>query len=180
MPGTSTAYVLVKSLGWRYSFDGVTSVSHSLSLKIVTDADSSSEGDTVNNARNEPDVVTLSVVASDTHVNVAGWSMQTLRSLAAIKESRYLCKVVTSLRTYDDMLLSSIDVLQDETCLEGWTGTLTFTHASKGSSSSASHSEPAQVAPPRSSGSSAAKNVGKQSGSVLQTILQEAGIKLGP
>ena len=32
MPGTSTAYVLVKSLGWRYSFDGVTSVSHSLSL----------------------------------------------------------------------------------------------------------------------------------------------------
>jgi hypothetical protein len=72
MPGTSTAYVLVKSLGWRYSFDGVTSVSHSLSLKIVTDADSSSEGDTVNNARNEPDVVTLSVVASDTHVNVAG------------------------------------------------------------------------------------------------------------
>ena len=178
MANTSTAYVLVKSLGWRYSFDGVTSVSHSLSLKIVTDADSSSEGDTVNNARNEPDVVTLSVVASDTHVNVAGWSMQTLRSLAAIKESRYLCKVVTSLRTYDDMLLSSIDVLQDETCPEGWTGTLTFTHASKGSSSSASHSEPAQVAPPRSSGSSAAKNVGKQSGSVLQTILQEAGIKL--
>jgi hypothetical protein len=105
--------------------------------------------------------------------------MQTLRSLAAIKESRYLCKVVTSLRTYDDMLLSSIDVLQDETCPEGWTGTLTFTHASKGSSS-APHSEPAQVAPPRSSGSSAAKNVGKQSGSVLQTILQEAGIKLGP
>ena len=179
MPGTSTAYVLVKSLGWRYSFDGVTSVSHSLSLKIVTDADASSEGDTVNNARNEPDVVTLSVVASDTHVNVAGWSMQTLRSLAAIKESRYLCKVVTSLRTYDDMLLSSIDVLQDETCPEGWTGTLTFTHASKGSSS-ASHSEPAQVAQPRSSGSSAAKNVGKQSGSVLQTILKEAGIKLGP
>jgi len=179
MPNTSTAYVLVKSLGWRYSFDGVTSVSHSLSLKIVTDADSSSEGDTVNNARNEPDVVTLSVVASDTHVNVAGWSMQTLRSLAAIKESRYLCKVVTSLRTYDDMLLSSIDVLQDETCPEGWTGTLTFTHASKGSSS-ASHSEPAQVAQPRSSGASAAKNVGKQSGSVLQTILKEAGIKLGP
>ena len=179
MANTSTAYVLVKSLGWRYSFDGVTSVSHSLSLKIVTDADSSSEGDTVNNARNEPDVVTLSVVASDTHVNVAGWSIQTLRSLAAIKESRYLCKVVTSLRTYDDMLLSSIDVLQDETCPEGWTGTLTFTHASKGSSS-ASHSEPAQVAPPRSSGSSAAKNVGKQSGSVLQTILKEAGIKLGP
>ena len=179
MPNTSTAYVLVKSLGWRYSFDGVTSVSHSLSLKIVTDADSSPEGDTVNNARNEPDVVTLSVVASDTHVNVAGWSIQTLRSLAAIKESRYLCKVVTSLRTYDDMLLSSIDVLQDETCPEGWTGTLTFTHASKGSSS-ASHSEPAQVAPPRSSGSSAAKNVGKQSGSVLQTILKEAGIKLGP
>ena len=178
MPNTSTAYVLVKSLGWRYSFDGVTSVSHSLSLKIVTDADSSSEGDTVNNARNEPDVVTLSVVASDNHVPVSGWARQTMRSLAGIKEGRYLCTVVTSLRTYDNMLLTGIMVLQDETCPDGWTGTLTFTHASKGSSS-ASYSEPAQVAQPRSSGSSAAKNVGKQSGSVLQTILQEAGIKLG-
>ena len=179
MPDTSTAYVLVKSLGWRYSFDGVTSVSHSLSLKIVTDADSSSKGDTSNNARNEPDVVTLSVVASDSHVKVAGWSMQTLRSLASIKENRYLCKVVTSLRTYDDMLLSAIDVLQDDTCPEGWTGTLTFTRAGKKSGSSGGSAEPAQVAPARTSGSSSAKKVGKQSGSVLQTILKEAGIRLG-
>ena len=180
MSNTSTAYVLVKSLGWRYSFDGVTSVSHSLSLKIVTDADSSSEGDTINNARNEPDVVSLSVVASDTHGNVAGWAMQTLRSMASVKENRYLCKVVTSLRTYDDMLLTAIDVLQDETCPEGWTGTLTFTHASKESASaSGGGGEPAQVAQPKSSGSSSAKNVGKQSGSVLQTILKEAGIRLG-
>ena len=179
MPNTSTAYVLVKSLGWKYSFDGVTSVSHSLSLKIDTDAESSSDADTINNARNEPDVVTLSVVASDSHVNVAGWAMQTLRSLAAIKENRYLCKVVTSLRTYDDMLLSAVSVLQDETCPEGWTGTLTFTHVNKAAAPAGGGGEPAQVAQPKSSGSSAVTKVGSQSGSVLQTILKEAGIKLG-
>ena len=67
MPATSTAYVLVKSAGYRYTFDGVISTAHSLNLKISTDSDSSETSDTVNNTRNEPDVVTLSVVASDAH-----------------------------------------------------------------------------------------------------------------
>jgi len=167
---------LVKSLGYRYSFDGVTSISHSLSLKLKTDSDTSSWSDVINNAKNEPDVVTLSVVASDNHVPVAGWAQQTLRSLASIKENRYLCTVVTSMRTYTDMLLTGIMVLQDENCPEGWTGTLTFTH---GNASNVSAKTEDQSSTPVSTGTSSVKKVGKQGGSVLQTILTEAGIQLG-
>ena len=101
---TSTAYILVKQSGYRYSFDGVISMSHALSLKVSTDSDSSDSGDYVNHARNEPDVVTLSVVASDANVPVAGWSRQTLDSLAQVKSRRLLCQVVTSLRTYDNKI----------------------------------------------------------------------------
>ena len=172
---TSTAYILVKNSGYRYSFDGVISMSHALSLKVSTDSDSSDSGDYVNHARNEPDVVTLSVAASDANVPVVGWSRQTMDSLAQIKEQRLLCRVVTALRSYDNMLLTSLDVQQDESCPDGWIGTLTFTHtepdpAGKSEDNSSS---------PVSSGSIAAKNVGKASGSVLQTILREAGIPLG-
>ena len=174
MPSTSTAYVLIPSLGYRYSFDGVTSISHSLSLKISTDSDSSSTADTVNNARNEPDVVSLSVVASDAHVPVIGWTQQTFRSLAQIKELRILCRVVTPLRTYDNMLLSALSVLQDDTCPDGWTGTLTFTHAE---AATAAVKTEDQSSTPRSTGSSAVRSVGGSSGSVLQTILKEAGIR---
>ena len=172
MNQTSTAYILVKALGYRYSFDGITSLSHSLSLKISTDSESA-QGDTVNNARNEPDVVTLSVVASDTHVAVDGWARQTMESLCQIKEYRLLCRVVTSLRSYDNMLLSAISVLQDENSQSGWTGTLTFTHAEPQSAAKSADNSSTPV----SSGSAAAKNLGSQSGSVLQTILREAGIR---
>ena len=180
MNQTSSAYVLVKLLGYRYSFDGVTSISHSLSLKIATDSDASSWSDSINNARNEPDVVTLSVVASDTHVPVSGWARQTLDSLCQIKENRLLCQVVTSLRSYDNMLLSAISVLQDENNPDGWSGTLTFTRAQPAAAAeAASASDSVQSSTSRSSGSSSTRNVGSQSGSVLQTILREAGIKLG-
>ncbi len=176
---TSTAYVLVKQYGYRYSFDGVTSISHSLNLRIATDSESEDWTDYVNNARNEPDVVTLSVTASDANVPVVGWSRQTMNSLAQIKEARLLCKVVTSLRTYDNMLLTALNVTQDENCPDGWIGTLTFTH-----------SEPPPAAAPTedysstpvSTGSTSTKSVGSQrggsGGSVLKTILRDAGIKL--
>lgn len=175
---TSTAYILVKGLGYRYTFDGVVSVSHNLSLKISTDSDAEEGTDYVNNARNEPDVVTLSVVASDSHVPVAGWARQTLSSLCQIKELRLLCQVFTSLRMYDNMLLSDLSVQQDETCPEGWVGTLTFTQAESASSaepvndysSTATYSSSVSA---RSVGSSA---TGGGGGSVLQTILREAGI----
>ena len=172
---TSTAYVLVKKLGYRYSFDGVTAISHALNLKVSTDSDSSEGTDYVNNARNEPDVVTLSVVASDANVPVAGWSRQTLTSLCQIKELRLLCQVVTSLRSYDNMLLTSISIQQDDSCTDGWTGTLTFTHTDPPAAEVKTNDN---ASTPVSSGAAAARNVGNQGGSVLQTILRESGIKL--
>ena len=126
---TSTAYILVKKVGYRYTFDGVTAISHALSLKLSTDSDGDLSSDYVNHARNEPDTVTLSVVASDAHVPVIGWSRQMMTSLCQIKELRLLCQVVTPLRAYDNMLLTALTVQQDETCPDGWTGTLTFTQA---------------------------------------------------
>jgi hypothetical protein len=172
---TSTAYILVKSLGYRYSFDGVTSISHTLSLKLATDADEAAGSDYVNNARNEPDTVTLSVVASDASVPVIGWSRQMMTTLASIKKNRYLCQVVTSLRTYSNMLLTSLNIQQDENCPDGWTGTLTFTQAEKPATVSVSHNDYASA--PSSGGAAKAQSVGKQGGSVLQTILREAGIR---
>ncbi len=127
----SAAYLIVKSEGWNFTFDGVVSVTHSLTLKTATDSESSEDSDYVNNARNEPDTVTLAVVASDAAVAVKKWSASCMRSLASIKENRTLCKVVTTLRTYDNMLLTELNIVQDETCPCGWTGTLTFTHSEK-------------------------------------------------
>ena len=49
----------------KFVFDGVVSIAHALTLKVSTDSDSSTGADYVNGARNEPDVVTLSVAASD-------------------------------------------------------------------------------------------------------------------
>ena len=169
---TSTAYVLLKSYGYKYTFDGVTSISHALSLRVSTDSDSSETSDYVNHAKNEPDVLTLSVVASDANVPVIGWSRQTLTSLAQIKENRMLCKVYTSLRTYDNMLLSSISVQQDDSCPDGWVGTLTFTHVNPPEGSSVNTYSSAAV----SSGISAVKNLGSQDSSAMQTILNNAGI----
>ncbi len=123
---TSTAYIILQDRGWKYTFDGVTSIAHSLSLKVQTDADTSQDTEYINNARNEPDVVTLSVIASDVNATVENWSAQLFRSLAAIKENRLLCQVVTPLRSYENMLLTDLSVLQDETCTNGWMGTLTF------------------------------------------------------
>ncbi len=125
---TSTAYVKVQSNGWKYTFDGVISIAHSLSLKVSTDSDSSVGTDYVNNARNEPDVVTLTVAASNTNMIFEDWAAQTFRSMASIKESRSLCTVATPVWVYEDMLLTDISVVEDETCPDGWTGSLTFTH----------------------------------------------------
>jgi len=75
------------------------------------------------------------------------------------------------------MLLTGMMILQDETCPEGWTGTLTFTHLNSTGAGSGHVND--QSSTPVASGSSAVRKVGTKSGSVLQTILKEAGITLG-
>ena len=127
MKTTSTAYLRVQTTKEKYVFDGVVSITHALTLKVSTDSDSSTGADYVNNARNEPDVVTLSVAASDVNPAVKHGNRATVQALAEIKEKRLLCRLVTNLRSYKNMLLTDLSVLQDETCPCGWTGTLTFT-----------------------------------------------------
>ena len=183
----STAYILVRTesdgktekkqtLTRKYTFDGVVSVSHTLSLKVATDADASEDSDYVNNARNEPDVVTLSVVASDAAAGVGGASVRMLRELAEIKEKRRLCRVVTRLRTSDNMLLTDLSVLQDETCPCGWTGTLTFTQTNPPKKKK---KEKDQSSTPEHKGTTTPKKPGVGTGdkkSVLLRIFRETGI----
>ena len=176
----STAYIILQEQGYQYHFDGVTAVSAALSLKVTADGDSSSpDSDFSVTARNEPDTVTLSVIASDTGSSVSGWAKQTLRTLAQIKEKLLLCKVVTPFRTYPNMLLTSISVRQDDTVQDGWAGDLTFTGTSV-SAGAAKSSDNAST--PVSSGTVSARKVPAESvgspssGSVLRTILKEAGI----
>ena len=174
----STAYIILQEQGYQYHFDGVTAVSAALSLKVTADGDSSSpDSDFSVTARNEPDTVTLSVIASDTGSSVSGWAKQTLRTLAQIKEKLLLCKVVTPFRTYSNMLLTSISVRQDDTMQDGWAGDLTFTRTSVSAGTAKSSSNSST---PVSSGTASAKKVSAKSagasGSVLQTILKEAGI----
>lgn len=180
---TSTASVVVPSLGYTYTFDGVTSISHALSLRVSTDGSTSDESDWVNNAKNEPDVVTLSVIASDTAVPITGWATQTLRSMAQIKEKRLICQVVTPVRVYNNMLLTSLTALQDDTSTDAWTGTLTFTQivATKAASTSPAATTTTARAKSnsskaKSSAKSATKNVSSRAGSVLKSMLKRSGI----
>ncbi len=178
---TSTAYVRIKENGWTYTFDGVISIAHSLSLKVATDSDSSVGSDYVNNARNEPDVVTLTVVASDANVNLEGWSAQTFRGMVNIKERRNLCYLVTTIRAYDNMLLTDISAIQDETCPDGWTGSLTFTHSDpqasnkKTDDNASTRSSPGQTGADKVTGSEGAADSGLLT--TLQELLRAAGIK---
>lgn len=174
----STAYIVLQKQGYQYHFDGVTAISATLSLKVTTDSDSGSpKSDFSITARNDPDIVTLSVIAMDTGSEISGWAAQTLRTLAQIKEKLLLCKVVTPFRTYSNMLLTSISVRQDDTMQDGWAGDLTFTRTSVSAGTTKSSDNSST---PVSSGTVSARKVPAKSagapGSVLQTILREAGI----
>ena len=136
MKKSSTAFLRVQETKQKFVFDGVVSISHAMTLKVSMDSDSSSGSDYVNNARNEPDVVTLAVAATEVYSERNGMKRATVEKLAEIKEKRKYCRLVTKLRSYKNMLLTDFSVLQDETCPCGWTGTLTFT----------------QVEPPRAAG----------------------------
>ena len=122
----SSAYISIPAYGYTYSFSGVLSIKHSVSLKIQTDAESDSGTDYVNGARNQPDKVTLTVLESDVG-KPAGWSARMLQALESVKRNRALCTVVTPAFTYSSMLLSDFTATEDEKTQSGWKGTLTFT-----------------------------------------------------
>ena len=62
----STATVYIKDYDIEYRFCGVTSIRHSLSLKVAQDTDSTEGQDYVNGARVQPNKLTLSVIESRT------------------------------------------------------------------------------------------------------------------
>ena len=130
MKTRSTAYLLVQDTKEKFSFDGVVSITHALTVKVSTDSDSSTGTDYVNNARNEPDTVTLSVISTDVNSTEKD-ERATLQALAQIKEKRRKCRLVTNLRTYKNMLLTEISAVQDESCPCGWRGTLTLTEVNR-------------------------------------------------
>lgn len=127
----SLAYVYDPARQKTISFDGVTEISHSLSLKVETDADNAKGADYINNARHEPDHVTLSVIMSESRDTSLGSNRvrDTLSDLITLKESRSLCQVITDLRTYTGMLLTDITVTRDDTTPSGWSGALSFQEA---------------------------------------------------
>ena len=126
MNASSSAYVSCVYGGSTYTwhFTGVTAIEHTLALNL--DNTSSQGTDIVNGARNQPDQVSLSVVETDT-AHADGWAARMLEAMAALKKNRILCRLVTSMGSYDRMLLTEITATQDGDNQDGWSGQLLFT-----------------------------------------------------
>ena len=171
---SSSAYVTCSVGGktYTYHFTGVTAIEHNLALNLNNDA---SEGsDIVNGARNLANQVTLSVVETDTE-HPAGWAARMLEAMAALKKKRVLCRVVTSMASYDRMLLTEITATQDEENQYGWSGELVFMEYIPVTEENAAEVKANSNSSVRTNtGSSGA---GKISGTPLQQLLQRAGIK---
>ena len=169
----SSVSVQIPSYGFTYTFSGVISVQHAFSLKIQTESESATGTDYVNGARNQPDKVILSVLESDVG-HLSGWADRMLQAMESLKRARALCSVVTSARTYTNMLLSEFTAELDETSQSGWQGTLVFTQ----------YVPPAPAAWVNDNASSAvhtgsAGPARTVSGVSLAQLLQRAGIAAG-
>lgn len=175
MSRQSKAYVTCTVDGhtYKYRFAGVVSIEHSLTLNL--EKDSSQGTDIVNGARNKPNQIVLSVVETDAE-NGSGWSARMLECMNAIKRSRYLCKVVTSMGTYRNMLITGISAKQDEENQYGWNGSITFVEClTPDSSNNSSRTKVVNNSSTRkNTGSAGSKKV---TGSPFQQMLQRAGIK---
>ncbi len=125
MTAASTAYVTCTVSGKTYTwhFTGVTSIEHNLALNL--DNEAAQGEDIVNGAKNLSDQVALQVIETDTE-HSPGWASTMLAAMRSLKKGRHLCKVITSMATYDKMLLSEITATQDEENQDGWSGELVF------------------------------------------------------
>ena len=174
MNAASTAYVTCESGGqaYTYRFTGVTSIEHNLALNL--DSEASQGTDIVNGARNLASRVTLSVVETDIE-HPPGWAARMLEAMSAIKKQRVLCRVVTSMAAYDNMLLAEIIATQDEGNQYGWSGSLAFVEYLPVTEENAE-------AVKTDTNSSVRKNTGstgsaaKVTGTPFQQLLQRAGV----
>jgi hypothetical protein len=101
----------------------VTEIEYNFALNI--DADTSQGGDIINGARRLPNQIRLSVVETDV-ASQSGWSASMLAALDSIRRNRVLCRVVTSMGSWENMLLSEITATQDEENQYGWAGDVVF------------------------------------------------------
>jgi len=143
------------STGKTYLFDGVIKIQHQFSMKIEEEISKDKEK-YVNNAKNEPDKLTLDVAMSDVYTGTSEMdsaasysgsmanalkavknklsidgtrSADALRTLVLLKESRKKIAVITPQYVHVDMIISSVIVNQDESCPYGWSGQIIFQHA---------------------------------------------------
>ena len=170
----SSAYVTCTTGGktYTYHFTGVTEIEHNLALNL---SNKDSQGvDIINGARNLANQVTLTVVETDVE-HSPGWAARMLEAMAALKKGRYLCRVVTSMAAYDQMLLTEITATQDEENQYGWSGTLAFMEYIPVTEENAEDVK-------TNSNSSVRKNTGstgsagKLSGTPFRQLLQRAGV----
>ena len=174
MAKSSSAYVTCTTGGKTYTwhFTGVTAIEHNLALNLNNEA---SEGsDIVNGARNLANQVTLSVVETDTE-QAAGWAARMLEAMASLKKQRILCRVVTSMGSYANMLLTEITATQDGENQDGWSGELAFAEYLPAG-------EEGNEVVKTENNSSVRKNTGtgsarKITGSALVQLLQRAGVE---
>ena len=126
MSAQSTAYIscTVNGTAYIYHFTGVTSIHHSLTLDI--NKTSSQETDIVNGASNQPNQIELSIIETDVE-HSPGWAASMLNVLTSLKKRRLLCRVVTAMAVYDNMLLTEVSADEDADNQYGWAGKITFT-----------------------------------------------------
>ena len=173
MNAASTAYVTCTVGGntYTYHFTGVTSIEHNLALNLNN---KDSQGtDIINGARNLSNQVTLSVVETDVE-HSPGWAARMLEAMAALKKNRILCRVVTSMAAYDQMLLTEITATQDEENQYGWSGSLTFMeYIPVTDATSEEVKENSNSSVRTNTGSGSTKKI---TGTVFQQLLQRSGV----
>ena len=116
----SSTYLYNPSTAQVFTFSGVTSLRHNLSLKLSTETDPTAASDLITAAKNEPTKLTLSISESDTSSDPAAL----FSSLITLKESRTLLQLITPLRTWSNLLLSDLTITRDDKTPFGFTGTL--------------------------------------------------------
>ena len=174
MSAVSSAYIscTVGGQAYTYHFTGVTEIVHNLALNLNN---ASAQGpDLVNGARNLPDQVTLTVIETDAE-HSPGWAAAMLNVMSSLKKRRLLCRVVTSMAAYENMLLTEITATQDEDNQDGWSGSLSFMEYVPVTEENAAEAK-------ANDNSSVRKNTGsagtkKVTGTVFQQLLQRAGGK---
>ena len=171
MNAASTAYVTFTAGGqsYTYHFTGVTSIEHNLALNL--DNEAAQGEDIVNGAKNLSDQVVLHVIETDTE-HSPGWSSTMLAAMRALKKGRHLCKVITSMATYDRMLLSEITATQDEENPDGWSGELVFMEYIPVSSGRSDNKTSNNSSTRRNTGSTGTRKVT----SPFLQLLQKAGL----